>query len=365
MSAASPPTVLVVGEAISAFMRYAGEDALSFHGPFPSGAPVIFAGAATRLGLRVELAAAVGDDVFGRQLLDRLTGHGVSPRLLSVDSTRPTSSVFVSYHDDGSRDFVFYVQSTAAQSVPPSVLDELPGPPDWLHISGSALAFGGATGETVWRAIEQAVEQGTPMSLDPNVRAEAPLGAMRERLNVALEHAAVVFASEGELESLGLEDSAVCERGVVLVRKKGAAGAVVTTSAGSRHVAAPTVHELDPDGAGDIFAAGYVAATLHGHPPEVATRVGCLVAAESVQVRGPLESPITHVSAYLGRLPGRAAPRPLRPWLPARGGRSRLSVACDRDLRRTSRSQPVDEVFGPRTGHRGSAVNRVASGRGG
>jgi tagatose kinase len=301
VSASSPPTVLVVGEAISAFMRYAGEDALSFHGPFPSGAPVIFASAAARLGLTVELAAAVGDDVFGRQLLGRLGGHGVSPRLLRVDGSRPTSSVFVSYHDDGSRDFVFYVQSTAAQSVQPAVLEELPGPPDWLHISGSALAFGGPTGETTWRAIEQAVARGTPMSLDPNVRAEAPLGGMRERLGFALDHAAVVFASEGELEALGVEDSAVVDRGAVLVRKKGAAGAVVTTPTGSRHVDAPAVHEVDPDGAGDIFAAGYVAATLHGHPPDVATRVGCVVAAESVQVRGPLESSVAHVSAYLGR----------------------------------------------------------------
>jgi tagatose kinase len=294
------PRVLVVGEAISAFMRYPGEQVLAFHGPFPSGAPVIFASAAARLGLTVELAAAVGDDVLGRQLLDRLAEHGVSTRLLHLDRTRPTSAVFVTYHDDGSRDFVFYVEATAAQSVPPDLpLDETAGPPDWLHVSGSALAFGASTGEATWQAIERAVERGRPISLDPNVRAEAPLGEMRARLDVAFAHATVVFASAGELETLGVPDAAVVERGTVLVRKLGAQGAVVITRSGATHVTAPAVREVDPDGAGDIFAAGYVAATLRGQTAEVAARVGCLVAAESVQVRGPLESRVQPLAAYL------------------------------------------------------------------
>lgn len=293
--------MLVVGEAITAFMRYSGETELSFHGPFPSGAPVIFASAAARLGVGVDLAAGVGDDPFGQQLHDRLVMHGVSPSLLVVDGSRPTATTFVSYQADGSRDFVFYVESTAAQSVEPSVLTKLPGVPDWLHISGSALAFGGATAETAWRAIEQAAEHGTPISLDPNVRKEALLGDFRDRFDAVLDRAAVVFASQGEFEMLEVSESAVTGRGAVVVHKNGAAGVVVSTSSGSVQVDAPPVQEVDPDGAGDVFAAGYVAATLLGHPPEVAARVGCAVAAESVQVRGPLESDVNHVSTYLER----------------------------------------------------------------
>jgi len=101
------PSVLVVGEAITAFMRYPGETELSFHGPFPSGAPVIFASAAARLGVRVDLAAGVGADRFGVQLYDRLVRHGVSTNLVTIDPSRPAAATFVTYHDDGSRDFVF------------------------------------------------------------------------------------------------------------------------------------------------------------------------------------------------------------------------------------------------------------------
>jgi sugar/nucleoside kinase (ribokinase family) len=75
----------------------------------------------------------------------------------------------------------------------------------------------------------------------------------------------------------------------------------VTSSSGSTAVAAPSVSEIDPDGAGDIFAAGYVAATLLGHRPATAARAGCVVAAESVRVRGPMESDVRHVSTYVGR----------------------------------------------------------------
>jgi sugar/nucleoside kinase (ribokinase family) len=295
------PSVLVVGEAITAFMHYPGDRELFFHGPLPSGAPAIFASAAARLGLRVDLAAAVGGDVFGRQLYDRLVRHGVSTNLLAVDPARPTAATFVTYHEDGSRDFVFYVEATAAQSVTPEVLEALTEAPDWLHISGSALAFGGATAETAWRAVERARAWGTPISLDPNVRKEVLHGDVGDRFHALTEWARVVFASQGELETMGVPDSSVTRRGAVLVRKNGADGAVVTTSSGSTAVAAPSVSEIDPDGAGDIFAAGYVAATLLGHPPATAARAGCVVAAESVRVRGPMESDVRHVSTYVGR----------------------------------------------------------------
>jgi tagatose kinase len=300
MNQSTTPRVLVVGEAITAFMRYPGDGIESFHGPFPSGAPVIFASAAARLGVHVDLAAGVGDDDFGRQLYDRLVLHGVSTSLLIIDGSRPTAATFVVYQADGSRDFVFYVESTAAQSVNPSVLATISEAPDWLHLSGSALAFGGATAETAWRAVELAGQRGTPISLDPNVRKEALLGHGRARLDAIFDRAAVVFASTGELDMLGFDESAVTARGAVVVHKNGAAGAVVSTAAGSMQIDAPVVQEVDPDGAGDIFAAGYVAATLQGHAPEVAARVGCIVAAESVQVRGPMGSPVGHVSTYLG-----------------------------------------------------------------
>ena len=49
-----------------------------FIGPYPSGAPFIFAVQAARLGASVQAVGTVGDDAFGRCLSDQLRADGVS-----------------------------------------------------------------------------------------------------------------------------------------------------------------------------------------------------------------------------------------------------------------------------------------------
>src|ERR671917_372453 len=73
--------ILAVGEALMEFRRASLDGRLTapgeWAGPFPSGAPAIFASVAARLGAPAGLAAAVGDDRFGRALAERLGRDGV------------------------------------------------------------------------------------------------------------------------------------------------------------------------------------------------------------------------------------------------------------------------------------------------
>ena len=292
------PTILVIGEAITAFMHYPSDVPLAFHGPFPSGAPAIFASAAARLGAQVELVAGVGDDAFGAQFRERLTAHGVSTSCLVVDPTRPTAAVFVSYQTGGSRSFMFYLEGTAALGADAAALS-LAAPADWLHVSGATLWFGGKTGATAWLAVEQAIATGTPISFDPNVRADDLSDKLRHRFDTLLGVARVVLASAGELEAIGGSEAAILARGGTVVYKMGAAGAVVATPDGRWSVPAPAAPEVDPDGAGDIFAAGYVVAAAMGIPPRECARVGVVAASASVAVHGPMESTILPISRYL------------------------------------------------------------------
>jgi sugar/nucleoside kinase (ribokinase family) len=292
------PRILVVGEAITAFMHYPTDEPLDFHGPFPSGAPVIFASAAARLGAHVELAAGVGDDMFGSQFRDRLASDGVSSRSLVVDAGHPTATVFVSYEADGSRSFLFYLDGTAALSVDSDALDRA-GIADWLHVSGATLWFGGRTASTAWLAVERAIAAGIRISFDPNVRAAVLSRETRRRFDILMGAASVVLASAGELEALGGSEAAIVARGAAVCSKAGAAGAIVATSAGRWSVPAPAAREVDPDGAGDIFAAGYVVAAALGAEPRECARVGVAVASASVEVRGPLESTVLPIQQYL------------------------------------------------------------------
>ncbi len=290
--------VLVIGEALATFMHYPTDPPLRFEGPILSGAPVIFASAAARLGVDVVLGTAVGADMFGDLFRERLGRDGVSSAGVIVDAERPTSAAFLSYEADGSRHYVFYLDGTASLGVGPDVLDRA-GAIDWVHVSGATLSFGGTTADTTWLAVERAMASGARISFDPNVRSAGLAPETARRVARLLEVADVVLASAGELEAIEGSEARILARGGAVCYKAGAAGATVLFGDDRWSVPAPTAHEVDPDGAGDIFAAGYVAATLAGADPRASAVVGVRVASKSVEVRGPLESPIEPVDRYL------------------------------------------------------------------
>jgi len=273
--------ILAIGEALMEFRRTTADGRLTapgeWAGPFPSGAPAIFASVAARLGAPVALAAAVGDDRFGRALRDRLAGDGVDPRALRLVPGRATALAFVAYAGDGSRDFWFSVHDSAAVEVEPPSLDGV----DWLHVSGSTLGFGARLAETVAAAAEGVAAGGGRVSLDPNLRPDADPG-VRARLNRIARLAHVLFPSDGELEGLDVApDALVCHT-------HGAGGATVT----GVHVPAPAVAEVDPTGAGDTFAAAFVAAHRAGADPVQAARQACELAARTVTVLGAMQAPV-------------------------------------------------------------------------
>jgi sugar/nucleoside kinase (ribokinase family) len=246
-------------------------------GPFPSGAPAIFASVAARLGAPVALAAAVGDDRFGHALRDRLAGDGVDLRALLVVPGRATALAFVAYAGDGSRDFWFSVHDSAAVELGPPPLDGV----DWLHVSGSTLGFGARVADTVLAAAEGVAAGGGRVSLDPNLRPDADPG-VRERLDRIARLAHVLFPSAGELDGLAIApDALVCHT-------HGADGATVA----GVHVPAPAVEEVDPTGAGDTFAAAFVTAYRAGADPVAAARQACELAARSVTVLGAMQAPV-------------------------------------------------------------------------
>ena len=71
------------------------------------GAPTNVAAAIAALGGEVELAAKVGNDPFGRQLIEEMQEFKVDTRFMLVDPAYFTTFAFVSLMEDGERDFVF------------------------------------------------------------------------------------------------------------------------------------------------------------------------------------------------------------------------------------------------------------------
>jgi len=287
--------ILAVGEALVEFRRLTPDGRIAaageWAGPFPSGAPAIFASVAARLGAPSALVASVGADALGDMLLSRMRRDGVRTDALGVQPARRTAVAFVAYDAAGDRDFWFSVPDSAAVVVDHAELDRIAGHADWLHVCGSTLTFGGEVADAVEATAARVRAAGGSLSVDPNLRPNASAAALARTQELARD-ADVLFPSDGELDALGLAEDELLARGALICHTRGAAGAVVSGHAVGPApvvVPAPPATEVDPTGAGDTFAAAFVTATRAGADPVSAARTACAIAARSVAVMGAME----------------------------------------------------------------------------
>jgi sugar/nucleoside kinase (ribokinase family) len=320
--------ILTFGEALVEVMRTAIDQPLDrpapFVGPYPSGAPFIFAVQAARLGMKSAAIGAVGDDWFGRCQLRQLEQDGVDLRGVRILPDYTTGVAFIAYAADGSREFVFHARHAAAGQLAPEMLDHADTAALFdglrcLHIMGSALSISEGSYRLGLRALEMARAAGAKISFDPNIRPQliAPEAA-RVQFAPFLEHADVLMPTDEEARILTGEDELdfavarlfAMKPGRLLVLHRGREGSVVfqAHAGGIRADAVPpfAVEEVDPTGAGDCFAAGFLFRWLSGDTPAAAARFGNACGALAVTAQGPMAG-IHRLDAVQRLLDGGAA----------------------------------------------------------
>ncbi len=296
------PEVIALGEALVEIMRpgkgYPLHEPGPFLGPYPSGAPAIFADAAARLGATCAFLGCVGADPFGDCLVNRLRADGLAVEGIVVAPDAATGVAFVAYRADGSRQFVFHIAGAAAGRLGPQHVDAaLIQGARWLHITGSTLSVNASLRDACYRAVELAAQAGLQISFDPNLRAELMgADALRRLVEPVLARATVILPSgeEARLLTGEADDIAACRallaRGARLVAlKQGAAGSTLFTAAEQVHIPGLRVAEVDPTGAGDCYAAGLAVALLQGWDLPRAGRFANAVGALAVTQQGPME----------------------------------------------------------------------------
>ena len=280
--------LLIVGEAIVAYQRDVTHDPeAGYTGPWPSGSPAICAYVAARLGVATTFVGGIGRDDHGKVMTEGLAAGGVHTGHLAVADQAPTASAYITYRGEA-REFDFRVTGTAATQVTDRDLGDLPERCEWLHMSGSSLIFGEPLAGTTLTALRRAKAAGARISIDPNVRPEALDGPARAALLEMLGLADVLLPSEGELAALGVDAGVLAATGVTVCTTLGAGGATVTDRTTTVHIDAMPVDAVDTDGAGDSFAAGFIAASLAGAGPVDAARAGVRVAAAAIRTEGPM-----------------------------------------------------------------------------
>ena len=294
--------ILTVGEALVEIMRTTIGEPLdqpgTFAGPYPSGAPFIFAAQAARLGAQVAAVGAVGQDAFGRCLRDQLAADGIDTRGIRVLSDYTTGVAFVAYAEDGSRDFVFHVRHAAAGQIVPDLLDPtLFKGLGALHLMGSTLSIHADALNAGLRALEWAERAGAKFSFDPNLRPQLmPVERAREVFAPFVSAADVILPTAEE--AMLLTGQPTLERAVaallstrlgkIVIITQGSAGCTVYTQHESRPVPGFAVDEIDPTGAGDCFDAGFLVRWLAGDDPFAAARFANACGALAVTARGPM-----------------------------------------------------------------------------
>ena len=135
----------------------------------PGGAPANVAAAIAALGGNTAIAAKVGRDPFGRQLIHEMQSFGVDTYYVFEDEKHFTTLAFVSLMENGERDFVFNRGADGNLSV--EDLSKINISDFSILHFGSATAFlPGALQEAYTHLHSLALKSGKFISFDPNYR---------------------------------------------------------------------------------------------------------------------------------------------------------------------------------------------------
>jgi sugar/nucleoside kinase (ribokinase family) len=248
------------------------------------GSAAITAVAAARLGLRVRLAAAIGNDPAGQFMLGQLAAEGVDASAVAVRADVPTGmTVVLSRVDDRAiLTATGAIATLTATDVPAALLAKA----RHVHVS-SYFLLERCLGPGLPELFAAARAAGAHTSLDTNWD---PAEAWRDD-NLAAVMAQTDLLLPNETEALrisgttALDDavSALADTGALIAVKLGPRGALCAEGPRRHFATPPPVQPVDSTGAGDCFNAGLLAGLLRGLELPDALALGCAVGALSTQ----------------------------------------------------------------------------------
>jgi 2-dehydro-3-deoxygluconokinase len=260
-----------------------------------AGAESNVAVALARLGAHAAWCGKVGDDPLGGRVHDVLDEAGVDCAHVQTDPERPTGVYFKDPGPDGTR-VHYYRRGSAASTMGPGHLDGVAAP-RLLHLSGITPVLSDSCAALidellVGRALDPAL-----VSFDVNYRpALWPVSEAGPALRRLADAADITFVGLDEAQTLWGADTADDVRELlpdagVLVVKDGGNGVTAYEGGKSYYSPAEPVDVVEPVGAGDAFAAGFLYGRLQDASLEASMRLGHRLAAGALQTVGDLAPP--------------------------------------------------------------------------
>lgn len=253
--------------------------------------------AASRLGARSAYFTRIGDDAFGRLLLELWRREGVDAGMVQTDATAPTGLYFVTHGPHGHAFSYRRADSAASRMSVHDVPEPLIRRARFLHVSGISQAISASARAAVRHAVRIARQAGVRVAYDPNLRPALWTPAQAaEALDEIVGQVDVFLPGLEDLRALtGFDDPhrlvEWCHaRGAsTVVLKLGARGALASAEGARTFIDAFAVQAVDATGAGDCFDAALLVRLGAGDRLADAARFACAAAALSTRGYGAVE----------------------------------------------------------------------------
>ncbi len=255
----------------------------------PAGAESNVAHGLAQLGTSVAWVSRLGDDALGRRILAELEGSHINTASVTLDAQARTG-LFLKDPNPVDSTVVYYRDGSAASRMSATdVARAFSFKPRIMHLTGITPALSKSCHDAVEFALNNSEEHGVAISFDVNYRSALWLDAQNaaETLRNLASRADVVFVGLDEAETLWGTPNADDVRSILggvatLVVKDGSREAVEYSGSTVTRVPALPVNVIEPIGAGDAFAAGWLHGLLSGLSPEIRLRLGHLMAAQAL-----------------------------------------------------------------------------------
>lgn len=236
-------------------------------GLYTGGCAVNAATALAKLGLPVEVIGKVGADPFGDFVVDAMRKRGIGTQGVKRDQEVGTSATMVMVDPDGERRFVHYIGANARLTKEDVDL-QLVSEASILHIGGS-LVLPGIDGNPTAELLAEARTAGVTTFLDT---VWDDTDRWMKLLEPSLPHIDYFIPSLPEAQAItGLIEpkevaQALIDHGAGVVALKMGADGCLVMSAENEILRLPAfdVEVVDATGAGDAFAAGFIAGIWRG-----------------------------------------------------------------------------------------------------
>ena len=236
-----------------------------------------------QLGVEAGFLSKIGKDEVGEFFAKQMTENHVKPLMLKSDT--PSGRVQALVTADGERTFATCL-GAAAEMCADDIQPELLQGWDIFYVEGYLVA----NPTMLRKAIKTAKAQGMTIAIDL-----ASYNVVEESRDFLLElinnYVDIVFANEKEAFALtGMEPEAalhyIAERCDIAVVKVGAKGAFVQR--GNEVITIPPMKAdvVDTTGAGDMWAAGFLAGLVKGENLQKCGMMGAIVAKNIIEVMG-------------------------------------------------------------------------------